>query len=177
MERYGRDYRRDWQRGFRRGREPGGYGGDFNRGRYMRSGGRFGRGPGSDYMAGDRNRGGYGRRYDEDQAGWGGYRADMNRGFGRRDFGMGRSEVERDFDQHSDEGYGRPWRSPRAGDRSTGYDTHGAWRDEIYQGSSRHPRYDRDLGDQIREGWHDLKRNMRDAFGGGGYDRDYDRRW
>lgn len=37
----------------------------------------------------------------------------------------------------------------------------------------RHPQeYDRDMGDQLREGWHDLKRGVKRAFGGG-YDVGY----
>lgn len=35
--------------------------------------------------------------------------------------------------------------------------------------------YDRDLGDRVREGWHDLKRGVQRAFGGG-YDRGYSSR-
>ncbi len=34
--------------------------------------------------------------------------------------------------------------------------------------------YDRDIGDRMRSGWNSMKRNTREAFGGGGgYDRDF----
>lgn len=167
MERYGDDYRPGRMRGERYGRDFRGYDGDFNRGHFARSGGRFGRGPGSDYMAGDRPRGGYGRRYDEGEPGWTGYRADSGQGYGRRDFRGGGA-------RRPLEGFGRPWEGMRASDHPTGYDTRDPRGRGHYESSSRRDEYDRDFGDQVREGWRGLRRGMRDAFRGG-YDRDYNR--
>ena len=178
MERYGDDYRPGRMRGERYGRDFRGYDGDFNRGHFARSGGRFGRGPGSGYMAGDRPRGGYGRRYDEGEPGWTGYRADRGEGFARRDPRLDRYGMDRPSNRRPLEGFGGPWHAPRPGDNPTGYDMRDSRDRDRYEGASYRDRYDRDFGDQLREGWRDLKRGVRDAFGGG-YDRDHhrDRPW
>ena len=80
-------------------------------------------------------------------------------------------------------GMNRGWSGFQGGGyRMRGYDR--GWNDRGWNDRDRvtfsprgHPayggRYDRDMGDQLREGWHDLKRGVRRAFGGGGYDRGY----
>lgn len=81
-------------------------------------------------------------------------------------------------------GQGRYGAGPRGG-WSGGYSDEGLGGGGGYGGGRdrermsfrpRHEReyeYDRDMGDEIREGWQDLKRGVRRAFGGGGYDRGY----
>lgn len=45
-------------------------------------------------------------------------------------------------------------------------------RERMTFGPRHEHEYDRDMGDQLREGWRELKRGVRNAFGGsGGYDR------
>lgn len=70
----------------------------------------------------------------------------------------------------SDIGYGT-YRSDR-GDLHRGMDS----RDRmVFRAGGAGHDYDRDLGDRMREGWHDLKRGVQRAFGGG-YDEGYSSR-
>lgn len=70
----------------------------------------------------------------------------------------------------SDIGYGT-YRSDRV-DRHRGLDS----RDRmVFRAGGAGYDYDRDFGDRVREGWHDLKRGVQRAFGGG-YDEGYSSR-
>jgi hypothetical protein len=95
--------------------------------------------------------GDYGRNPGWTGVGTGNY----DRDFGGGGYYGGRGTYERGFDigptwgGGSDVGY-RGYRT----DRARGYG------------------YDRDFGDRLQEGWNDLKRGARRAFGGG-YDRSY----
>lgn len=90
-----------------------------------------------------------------------------------RDFGTGGNLGRYDTGYRGEPGGG--YRNPRGGGWS-GYQDEGFR--ENYNGFGGRERmtfeprheYDRDLGDQLREGWRDFKRGMRRAFGGGGYD-------
>jgi hypothetical protein len=126
-----------------------------------------------------------------------------------RDFGMKRSYGAYDRSYGRGGTYERGWdigptwgggsdlgyRTDRI--RGYGYDRDlGMGERVVYEAGGHRRRYDRDLGDQLREGWNTLKRGARRAFGGGydrsdygggrgygyrggyaGYGRGYDRGW
>lgn len=138
--------------------------------------------------------------FDRDRGDWG--RGDWNRGLGNRGFGdrgmlgggLNRGRWGRDYDEDFDRGYtsggfggmegggyysrgyGRDYTGMRGGfgmdrDLDRGYMGRG--------GLGRHRDYDvdfhgggRDLGDRLREGWHDLRRGAQRIF-----HRGYDRNW
>lgn len=94
-----------------------------------------------------------------------------------RDFGAGGNLGRYDIGYRNE--YGGGYRGQQGGaGRWGGYSDQGlGGRYNGFGGRERMtfgPReeYDRDLGDQLREGWHDLKRGVRRAFGGG-----YDAGW
>ena len=110
---------------------------------------RGGMGRGMGYDSGYRARGGWNRGYE----GRGTYGNRWDRGdYGEEDWG----------------GYGG---------RAGGYAGRGAYRGYGADYGMRrggYPGRDRDLGDRVREGWQDLKRNARQWMGGR---RGYDRGW
>jgi hypothetical protein len=171
MARYGRDFDRD--DAFDRSR--GGYWGDRSwTDRYDRN---FGRG--------ENRFGGYGRGYMEDDFSRGGFRGSRDVGMGGYGRGRGREGMgyggmgPGQFGMRGDKGWARGyadddrWSGQMHGGLSyRGRGDRGRY-DRMYHSGGWRDAYDRDLGDRMREGWNDFKREMRRTFGG---DR-YDRRW
>lgn len=122
----------------------------------------------------------YGRDYGE--RGWGGTHRQSGSGWGgqpRRESGWGGSQQSRES------GWGEGYQPRESGwsgrsQRRYGWDYQEEGLGNRYRGRSPHERdwghseeYDRDMGDQLREGWQDLKRGVRRAFTGNEYDQPY----
>lgn len=111
----------------------------------------------------------YGREYGE--RGWGGTHRQGGGGWSGpppRESGWagGYQPRESGWGGRSQRGYGWEYQDEGLGSRYHGRGQHGHAR-----GYSEE--YDRDMGDQIREGWRDLKRGVRRTFGASEYDEPY----
>lgn len=95
------------------------------------------------------------------------------RDYGERGWGGGYDPRDTGWTGGSYYGGDRAW--PGRGYQDEGLGGRHAGRRPHHERMSFEPRdeYDRDMGDQFREGWQGLKRGVRRAFGGGGYDRGY----
>lgn len=193
MARYGNEFfagRNEWGRGSARG----GYAGDYGfrsepgrRNRYgthepaWREGRNFGGYRGR--SAGENWRGGYGSQFygrrgsmapSYGRGGWGGRYANTgspgwtgsNRFTSRPAYGPNRSFTGSTFGTSRGYAGGRNYGMNRGG-MNRGYG------EEYRMGRSGMNEYDRDFGDRLQHGWHELKRGVRGMFGGHDYGREY----
>ena len=105
---------------------------------------------GSGWSGQPRRESGWGGSYQPRESGWGGSYQPRESAWG------GRSQGGYGWDDQ-DEGLGSRYRG----------------RGQQGQGRGYSEEYDRDMRDQLREGWQDLKRGVRRTFGGSEYDEPY----